>query len=171
MFPKTTFGILLALLWQQVSAVDKTRNADMISKLDTAATQLDRLALVPNDDDWVFDFTAQKPYYSWAPGGVTNMNAATFAAGRKNGLTSKRSVEESRDEADLYCSGHGQSGTLLHAATSSTSACCQLRRCYDGQYHNVYVGREWRSSHHDQPDPRQSHSVPRWSHAHDGQYW
>lgn len=81
-------GVLLALLWQQVSAVDKTRDAVLLSKLDLAATQLDRLALVPKNEDWVFDFTAQKPYYSWAPGGVTNMNAATFAAGRKNGLTS-----------------------------------------------------------------------------------
>lgn len=84
-----TVGLLLALLWQQVIAVDVTRDAAMVSKLDLAATQLDRLALVPKNEDWVFDFTAQKPYYSWAPGGVTNMNAATFAAGRKNGLTSK----------------------------------------------------------------------------------
>jgi hypothetical protein len=85
------FGFLLALLSQLITAVDVTRDAAMISKLDLAATQLDRLALLPNDDDWVFDFTAQKPYYSWAPGGVTNMNAATFAAGRKNGLTSEHS--------------------------------------------------------------------------------
>lgn len=89
-------GLLLGLLWQQVSAVDKTRDAVKLAKLDLAATQLDRLALVPNDEDWVFDFTAQKPYYSWAPGGVTNMNAATFAAGRKNGLTSTSSRQTYR---------------------------------------------------------------------------
>ncbi|EMF12727.1 RmlC-like cupin, partial [Sphaerulina musiva SO2202] len=56
-------------------------------KLTTAATQLDRLALLPSNADWTFDFNLQKSTYNWAPGGVTNMNAATFPAAHGNGLT------------------------------------------------------------------------------------
>lgn len=80
-------GLLLAALTQHAIAVDKTRDASLDANLVTAATQLDRLSLLPGDDDWLFDFTIQQPFYNFAPGGVTNMNAATFPAAKGNGMT------------------------------------------------------------------------------------
>ena len=80
-------GVLLAGLAQNVAAVDKTRDPALDANLATAATQLDRLALLPSDQDWLFDFTVQKPNYNFAPGGVVNMNAATFPAAKGNGMT------------------------------------------------------------------------------------
>ncbi|KAI5364006.1 Putative rmlC-like cupin domain superfamily, rmlC-like jelly roll protein [Septoria linicola] len=79
--------LLLCLLWLEVAAIDITRNAEQMAKLKMAATQLDRLALLPNSADWTFDFANEKFSYNWAPGGVTNMNAATFPATKGNGLT------------------------------------------------------------------------------------
>ncbi|KAM3414110.1 Spherulin-1B [Cercospora zeina] len=79
--------LLLALLWLKASAIDVTKDPEAVAKLTMAATQLDRLALLPNSADWTFDFTAQQFFYNWAPGGVTNMNAATFPATRGNGMT------------------------------------------------------------------------------------
>jgi hypothetical protein len=108
-------ALLTTTLWQGVVAVDKTRYPEKIAALDTAATQLDRLALLPNDEDWVFDFTKQDPWYNFSPGGVTNMNAATFPAARKNGLTSKPtlSLPPTNLSSDaLSHSGHGQPRAL-----------------------------------------------------------
>lgn len=79
--------LLLALLWLKASAIDITNDPERVAKLTMAATQLDRLALLPSNADWTFDFTTQTYFYNWAPGGVTNMNAATFPATRGNGLT------------------------------------------------------------------------------------
>ena len=70
-------------------AVDETRDPSLDANLVTAATQLDRLALLSSNDDWVFDFTKQAPFYNFAPGGVTNMNGATFPAAKGNGMTSR----------------------------------------------------------------------------------
>ena len=79
--------LLFLLLTRTVSAVDVTSNPDLIAKLITANSQLDRLALLPDHaKDWHFDFTAQKNY-DFAPGGVVNMNAATFPAAKGNGMT------------------------------------------------------------------------------------
>ncbi|KAF7190686.1 Spherulin-1B [Pseudocercospora fuligena] len=78
---------VLALLSQHVVSTDNTRNPQLIAKLTTAATQLDRLALLPSNEDWTFDFTAQRTTYNFKPGGVSNMNAATFPAAKFNGLT------------------------------------------------------------------------------------
>lgn len=80
-------GLLLVSLTQHAVAVDKTRDPALDANLATAATQLDRLALLSTNDDWLFDFTVQQPYYNFAPGGVTNMNAATFPAAKGNGMT------------------------------------------------------------------------------------
>ncbi|OQO01828.1 hypothetical protein B0A48_12301 [Cryoendolithus antarcticus] len=80
-------GALLCLFAQSAVAVDKTRDPDKIAKLSTAASQLDRQALLPSDSDWLFDFNTQQPFYNFAPGGVVNMNAATFPAAKGNGLT------------------------------------------------------------------------------------
>jgi len=80
-------GLLLAAFTHHAVAVDKTRDPSLDANLVTAATQLDRLSLLSSDDDWLFDFTAQQPFYNFAPGGVTNMNAATFPAAKGNGMT------------------------------------------------------------------------------------
>jgi len=89
MFRQIVFStaFLLAAFTQQAAAIDKTRDPGLIAKLNGAATQLDRLALLPDDSDWGFDFTAQEPFYNFAPGGVINMNAATFPAAKGNGMT------------------------------------------------------------------------------------
>jgi hypothetical protein len=80
-------ALLAVALALSVSAVDVTLNPDLISKLITANSQLDRLALLPDDaKDWHFDFTSQKNY-NFAPGGVVNMNAATFPAAEGNRMT------------------------------------------------------------------------------------
>lgn len=88
MHPHTILATLLSLLLANpVSTVNVTSNPDLISKLITANSQLDRLALLPDDaKDWHFDFTVQKNY-NFAPGGVVNMNAATFPAAKGNGMT------------------------------------------------------------------------------------
>ncbi|KAK1811348.1 hypothetical protein LTR12_014290 [Friedmanniomyces endolithicus] len=80
-------SLLLAVFTQHALAVDKTRDPSLDANLATAATQLDRLALLGNDNAWLFDFTAQEPNYNFAPGGVVNMNAATFPAAKGNGMT------------------------------------------------------------------------------------
>ncbi|UJO22033.1 Spherulin-1A [Fulvia fulva] len=89
MFRKSplAIGAILALLSRRAVTIDFTRFPGLMAKLDTAATQLDRLGLLPNDDDWVFDFSQQQPFFTTRPGGVANMNAATFPPARKNGLT------------------------------------------------------------------------------------
>ena len=67
-------------------AVDKDNSPDLVAKLKMANTALDRLDLLPQDSDWLFDFKAQDKY-TFAPGGVVNANAATFPATVGNGLT------------------------------------------------------------------------------------
>lgn len=78
--------LLLTAFMQHAQAVDKTTNPALIAKLNDAASQLERLALLPTDKDWIFDFNTQ-PYSTFVPGGVVNMNAATFPAAKGNGLT------------------------------------------------------------------------------------
>jgi len=67
-------------------AVDVTKNASLNVQLETATQQIDRLALLPSDSDWLFDFMAQ-PSYTFSPGSVVNANAATFPAAVDNELT------------------------------------------------------------------------------------
>ncbi|MCJ1297880.1 hypothetical protein MMC08_000668 [Hypocenomyce scalaris] len=85
-FYKCVVLALCSLLTTQVLAVDQTVNPQLVAQLKTAATQLDRLALLPDNSDWLFDFTAQ-PNYTFTPGAVVNANAATFPATVGNGLT------------------------------------------------------------------------------------
>jgi hypothetical protein len=88
--------LLPLFLTNPVSAVDVTSNPDLIAKLITADSQLDRLALLPDDaKDWHFDFTVQRNY-NFAPGGVVNMNAATFPAAKGNGMTCEQSPSDRR---------------------------------------------------------------------------
>ncbi|GAM83510.1 hypothetical protein ANO11243_014980 [Dothideomycetidae sp. 11243] len=77
---------LLALTIPVAQAVDKTRNPALVAQLKAAATNLDRLALLSNSADWLFDFNIQ-PYSTFSPGGVINANAATFPATVGQGMT------------------------------------------------------------------------------------
>lgn len=77
---------LLVLLPVLTSAIDTTRDPALDASLLTAATQLDRLNLLPSDSSWSFDYT-QQPTYTFAPGAVINANAATFPASVENELT------------------------------------------------------------------------------------
>jgi hypothetical protein len=83
---KATTLLKFAALYSTIHAVDKTVNPALDASLKTAATQLDRLALLSSDSDWLFDFTAQ-PSYTYSPGSVVNANAATFPAAVGNGMT------------------------------------------------------------------------------------
>ena len=80
-------GVALLTFVTLVAAIDKTKSPELIARLTTAATQLDRQALLGSDKDWLFDFSEQQPFYNFSPGGVINMNAATFPAARGNGMT------------------------------------------------------------------------------------
>ena len=80
-------GLALFTSATLVTAIDNTKNPELIARLTTAATHLDRQALLQSDKDWLFDFSEQQPFYNFAPGGVVNMNAATFPAARGNGMT------------------------------------------------------------------------------------
>lgn len=71
----TTFSLLLILVSSKVSAADKTVDPDLVAKLKTAATQLDRLNLLPDDSDWLFDYNAQAGY-TFSPGSVVNANVS-----------------------------------------------------------------------------------------------
>ena len=44
-----------------VKAVDKDVDTDLVAKLRMANTNLDRMALLPKDEDWVYDFTKVSP--------------------------------------------------------------------------------------------------------------
>lgn len=55
--PAIAIGLLVALaVPHTASAVDVTRDPGLVAQLKVAATQLDRLALLPDDSDWTFDF-------------------------------------------------------------------------------------------------------------------
>ncbi|KAK4943442.1 hypothetical protein LTR10_016933 [Elasticomyces elasticus] len=57
-------------------AVDKTVDPQLVAKLKTAATMLDRLNML-SDEQLVYNFSAN-PMYSLQPGSVCNANAATW---------------------------------------------------------------------------------------------
>lgn len=78
--------LILNLFPSQTYAVDKTINPILDMSLESAPTQLDRLALLPKDSEWLFDFNAQ-PGYTYTPGSVVNANAATFPASVGTGMT------------------------------------------------------------------------------------
>lgn len=52
-------GLLAVIFAPSALAIDKTRDPALVAQLKAAATQLDRLALLPNDEDWLFDFTVR----------------------------------------------------------------------------------------------------------------
>ena len=69
----TIFALLCVLLARKVSAIDKTVNPNLVAKLKAAASQLDRLNLLPDNSDWLFDYNAQATY-TFSPGSVVNAN-------------------------------------------------------------------------------------------------
>lgn len=77
---------LSAYLFQGVAAIDKTADPEKDAALKAAGTYLDRLALLPEDSDWTYDFS-KNPLYTWSPGSVVNANAATFPAATGLGMT------------------------------------------------------------------------------------
>ncbi|KAI9835491.1 MAG: hypothetical protein M1837_003775 [Sclerophora amabilis] len=81
------FSLVICVVFASMTfAVDKSKDPQLIGLLKTAPTALDRFALLPEDGDWLFDFTKQDKY-TFSPGGVVNANAATFPATIGNGLT------------------------------------------------------------------------------------
>jgi len=83
----TVFGVIAAIVLASVAlAVDVTTNPSLVDKLKLAATNYDRMQLLPKDSDWEYDFTKQAKY-TFAPGGVVSANAATFPATVGMGLT------------------------------------------------------------------------------------
>ena len=83
-----TVGLAFAALVGFVAAVDETTNPGRIAQLIAANSHLDQQAILKDDSDWHFDFTENKNY-NFAPGGVANMNAATFPAAKIGGMTSE----------------------------------------------------------------------------------
>ncbi|KAF2739459.1 RmlC-like cupin [Polyplosphaeria fusca] len=79
-------SLLTLLLPSLTTAADQTLNPDLNAKLMLAATNVDRQALLPKNEDWIFDFTQQK-VYTFAPGSVVNANAATFPTLAGVGMT------------------------------------------------------------------------------------
>jgi hypothetical protein len=70
-------------------AVDITVDPSLDAKLKIAATNLDKLDILASKDgnnSWLYDFT-KSTYYTFAPGGVINANAATFPAAVGTGMT------------------------------------------------------------------------------------
>jgi oxalate decarboxylase/phosphoglucose isomerase-like protein (cupin superfamily) len=76
--------ISLALLATGVYAVDKPVNPELNAKIKVAPTELTKFDLVGSQIE--YDFTTH-PYFTYAPGGVVNANAATFPAATGEGLT------------------------------------------------------------------------------------
>lgn len=64
----TILSLAVLAIVALVKAVDKDSNPDLVAKLRMANTNLDRMALLPNDEDWVYDFT-KSDKYTYAPGG------------------------------------------------------------------------------------------------------
>ena len=79
-------GVLLLLLATPIYAVDKDADPGLVIKLREANTALDRLGLLSDDRNWVYDFT-QDEKYTADPGSVVNANAATFPALTGTGMT------------------------------------------------------------------------------------
>ena len=79
--------ISLAYAWHAWAApVDTIVDPKLNIELQEAPTALDRMSVLPDSSEWVFDFWKHS-YYTDSPGGVVNANAATFPATVGNGLT------------------------------------------------------------------------------------
>ena len=81
-----TARLFFYYLISTVLAVDQDANSDLVSRLRSANTLLDRLNLLSSDTDWVYDHNTN-PKWSFTPGSVTNANGATFPAMTGTGMT------------------------------------------------------------------------------------
>lgn len=77
--------LLIGITPNVVLAVDKTSDPELVAKLKSAATMLDRLNML-SDEQLVYNFTSN-PKYSWHPGSVCNANAATWPVLSTVGVT------------------------------------------------------------------------------------
>jgi hypothetical protein len=64
----TILSLAVLAIVALVKAVDKDVDPDLVAKLRMANTNLDRMALLPSNDDWVYDFT-KSDKYTYSPGG------------------------------------------------------------------------------------------------------
>jgi len=85
--------ILAALLSANAQLADASADAELVAKLLTAPTQVQRLALL-NDTDFVFNFDAGVGVAKGAGGTVTTANAADFPAVIGNGMAMAVGVME-----------------------------------------------------------------------------
>ncbi|KAF2173536.1 hypothetical protein M409DRAFT_15816 [Zasmidium cellare ATCC 36951] len=81
------FGICLMAALERTTAIDVTKDPDLIAKLKSAASQLDRLQYISEDANWVFDYKEQGYFWNTRPGGVVNANVNTFPAAFGNEMT------------------------------------------------------------------------------------
>jgi len=132
-----SFKLAALFLAATAMAVDSTRNPSLNAELETATQQIDRLALLPSDSDWLFDFTAQ-PSYTFSPGSVVNANAATFPAAVDNELTMVCAGCLPLYGANTFSSGTYQPWTLRHVATSLAPTRQQLCHGYHWQRYDIY---------------------------------
>ncbi|EXJ84939.1 hypothetical protein A1O3_05614 [Capronia epimyces CBS 606.96] len=87
MFLSACVGVtsIIVFLVSPTFAVDTTADPQLVAKLKMAATMLDRLDLL-SDEQLLYNFSAN-PMYSWNPGSVCNANAATWPALATTGVT------------------------------------------------------------------------------------
>jgi oxalate decarboxylase/phosphoglucose isomerase-like protein (cupin superfamily) len=83
--PLVLFTTILPLL---VAAETKSRtiNPTLNAQLKSAATNFDRQALHPNNDDWIYDFNLH-PNFNSPTGAVLVADAASFPAITTHGMT------------------------------------------------------------------------------------
>jgi hypothetical protein len=64
--------LVCAVIASVAIAIDVDANPSLVAKLRMANTNLDRMKLLPNNDDWLFDFTKQEKY-TFSPGGKSSL--------------------------------------------------------------------------------------------------
>jgi len=159
-----SFKLAAMFLAATALAVDSTRNPSLNAELETATQQIDRLALLPSDSDWLFDFTAQ-PSYTFSPGSVVNANAATFPAAVDNELTMVCAgclPLCMMTGANTFCSGTYQPRTLCNVATSLAPTRQQLCHGHHRQRDDIYDRRKWCPQHQRGPLTWSHDHFPSW---------
>ncbi|KAF6834603.1 spherulin-1A [Colletotrichum plurivorum] len=84
--PRGLCLLALCFLVATTDATDNTLYPDLVRSLKTSPTELEKLNILSQDKDWIFDYFAHQ-YHTNTPGGVVNANAATFPATVGNGIT------------------------------------------------------------------------------------
>ena len=78
----TLTHLLLTLLLHTplTTAIDKTADPDLNTRLKLASTTYDRHHILDSDSAWTYSFSRADPIDAFTPGSVKNANAATFPA-------------------------------------------------------------------------------------------